>query len=76
MYFHQMFEELPNKMLNSTTTPVGTAQVRDYEHMLELINAILTTAPTFNKTGSRRISHQRHPRLADGNVWRICGFLK
>ena len=33
------------------THPIGTPQVRDYKHMLELINGILTTAPTFNKTG-------------------------
>lgn len=49
MYFHQMFEQLPNKMLFQTT-PAGRPQVRDYEHMLQLINAILTTAPTYNKT--------------------------
>ena len=50
MYFHQMFEELPHTP-QFRETPVGRPQVRDYEHMLALINRILTTAPSFNKTG-------------------------
>lgn len=50
MLFHQMFEELPRKAL-FRTTPIGTPQVRDYKHMLALINCILTTAPVFNQTG-------------------------
>jgi len=50
MYFHQMFEELP-RSAQFLTTPTGDAQVRDYKEMLALISAILTTAPTFNKTG-------------------------
>ena len=32
-------------------TPTGDPQVRDYVHMLALINAVLTTAPGFDKTG-------------------------
>ncbi len=50
MLFHQMFEELPRKA-QFRTTPIGTPQVRDYEHMLALINNILTTAPAFDQTG-------------------------
>lgn len=50
MLFHQMFEELPRKA-QFRTTPTGTPQVRDYEHMLALINNILTTAPAFDQTG-------------------------
>jgi len=50
MFFHQMFEELP-RSAQFRETPMCAPQVRDYRHMLELINAIMTTAPTFNKTG-------------------------
>jgi phosphatidylserine decarboxylase len=50
MFFHQMFEELPQTS-QFHDTPMGSPQVRNYNHMLELINGILTTAPTFNKTG-------------------------
>lgn len=50
MFFHQMFEELP-RTAQFNKTPIGTPQVRDYIHMLELINSIMTTAPIFDKTG-------------------------
>jgi phosphatidylserine decarboxylase len=50
MYFHQMFEQLPRGAKYQVTT-LGRPQVRDYQHMLRLINGILTTAPGFNKTG-------------------------
>ena len=50
MFFHQMFEQLP-RTLKFRFTPMWTPQVRDYTHMLELINGIMTTAPAFNKTG-------------------------
>ena len=50
MYFHQMFEQLPNTAI-FRSNPMGRPQVRDYLHMLELINAVMTTAPAFNKTG-------------------------
>jgi phosphatidylserine decarboxylase len=50
MLFHQMFEELPGRA-QFRTTPIGSPQVRDYEHMLALINRIMTTAPVFNQTG-------------------------
>ena len=50
MFFHQMFEQLP-RTPQFRETPIGRPQVRHYEHMLALINSVLTTAPTFNKTG-------------------------
>jgi phosphatidylserine decarboxylase len=50
MFFHQMFEELP-RTSQFHDTPMGKPQIRDYNHMLELISGIMTTAPTFNKTG-------------------------
>ena len=50
MLFHMMFEQLPNRK-KFRTTPVGDPQVRDYEHMLALINEVMTTAPEYNETG-------------------------
>lgn len=50
MYFNQMFMDLPRSP-QFLTTPTGDPQVRNYKEMLALISAILTTAPTFNKTG-------------------------
>ena len=51
MLFHQMFEELPPKPPYNKD-PTGMApQVRDYIHMLELFNAIMTRAPEFNESG-------------------------
>lgn len=50
MLFHQMFEEVPRKP-QFRRTPAGAPQIRDYRHMLLLINAIMTTAPEYNTTG-------------------------
>lgn len=50
MWFHQMFAQVP-RTGQFSETPMGTPQVRDYKHMLDLINEVLTTAPEFNKTG-------------------------
>ncbi len=50
MNFHRMFEELPDTK-RFRRTPIGTPQVRDYVHMLRLINHVLTTAPEYNRTG-------------------------
>lgn len=50
MWFHQMFAEVPEKP-RFDTSPIGTPQVRDYTHMLTLINEVLTTAPAYNETG-------------------------
>ncbi len=48
--FALMFAEVPNKPPYNKT-PTGKPQVRDYQHMLELINAIMTMPPEFNTTG-------------------------
>ena len=50
MLFSQMFTQVPRKppFLND---PTGKPQIRDYHHMLQLLNRIMTTAPEFNKTG-------------------------
>ena len=46
MFFHQMFSEIPKKYKK---TPTHKRQVRNYDHMLRLINHILTKAPEFNE---------------------------
>ena len=46
MLFSEMFDQIPHKPPYDKTSE-GKPQVRDYHHMLELINAILTTAPEF-----------------------------
>lgn len=48
MLFNQMFKQIPRRF---KTDPSGKPQVRDYLHFLELLNAIMTKAPEFNKTG-------------------------
>jgi phosphatidylserine decarboxylase len=50
MLFHQMFEEVPRKPPYNKD-PTGKPQVRDYRHMLRLVNHIMTKAPEFNETG-------------------------
>ena len=50
MFFNQMFEQVPKKPPYNKS-PTGKPQVRDYHLMLRLINAIMTKAPEFNKTG-------------------------
>lgn len=44
MYFIQMFEEIPNKR-PYWRDPTGTKQIRDYKHMLQVINHIVSRAP-------------------------------
>ncbi len=51
MLFHQMFEEVPTKPPYNKDPTKQAPQVRDYVHMLELFNAIMTRAPEFNETG-------------------------
>lgn len=50
MLFTEMFEQVPNKA-PYTTDPSGMPQIRDYNHMLWVLNHIMTKAPEFNKTG-------------------------
>lgn len=50
MYFHQMFEQIPHKAKFSHD-PTGNPLVKDYFHMLQYINQVMTKAPEFNKTG-------------------------
>lgn len=50
MLFNQMFEQVPNKPPYNND-PTGRPQVKDYNHMLQLLNHIMTRAQEFNKTG-------------------------
>lgn len=50
MLFHQMFDQVPRKA-HYNNNPAGKPQVRDYQHMLQLINQIMTKAPEFNESG-------------------------
>ncbi|MFA6189759.1 MAG: phosphatidylserine decarboxylase family protein [Sulfuricurvum sp.] len=48
MLFNQMFEQVPAKY---NMSPTGKPQVRDYHHMLKMINAVMTKAPEFDSSG-------------------------
>jgi phosphatidylserine decarboxylase len=50
MLFSQMFEQVPRRPPYDKD-PTGKRQVRDYQHMLQLLNAIMTHAPQFDQTG-------------------------
>jgi phosphatidylserine decarboxylase len=50
MLFNQMFEQVPRRPPYDKD-PTGKCQVRDYQHMLQLLNTILTHAPEFDQTG-------------------------
>ncbi len=50
MLFNQMFSQVPHKPPYNKN-PAGGHQVRDYRHMLRLLNAIMTQAPEYNDTG-------------------------
>lgn len=47
-----MFDQVPKKKPYSKD-PTGNRQVHDYEHMLQLLNHILTTAPSWNDKSHR-----------------------
>lgn len=42
-----MFDQIPHKKPYSLD-PVGNRQVRDYEHMLQLMNHLITAAPLWS----------------------------
>src|SRR5499427_10174207 len=50
MLFNQMFEQVP-KRPPYDKDPTGKCQVRDYQHMLQLLNTMMTHAPEFDQTG-------------------------
>ncbi|KAJ7612318.1 phosphatidylserine decarboxylase family protein [Mycena polygramma] len=44
MYFNQMWDEVPRKP-KYAKDPTGTRQIRDYVHMLDVLNHVLTKGP-------------------------------
>ncbi|MBU2555691.1 MAG: phosphatidylserine decarboxylase family protein [Bacteroidetes bacterium] len=50
MLFNLMFDQVPEKA-PYVNDPTGKPQIRDYNHMLQLINHVMTMAPEYNKTG-------------------------
>ncbi|KAK2591585.1 hypothetical protein QQS21_010713 [Conoideocrella luteorostrata] len=48
MYFVQMFDEIPRKH-PYWKDPTGTKQIRNYEHMLQVLNHIVTRAPEWTE---------------------------
>jgi phosphatidylserine decarboxylase len=50
MLFNQMFEQVPRRAPYDKD-PTGKPQVRDYRHMLQLLNTVMTHAPEFDETG-------------------------
>jgi phosphatidylserine decarboxylase len=50
MLFHQMFDQIPRKPPYNKD-PTGRPQVRDYRHMLQLLNTVMTHAPEFDRSG-------------------------
>jgi phosphatidylserine decarboxylase len=50
MLFSQMFEQVPRRPPYNAD-PTGKPQVRDYQHMLQLLNTLMTHAPEFDQTG-------------------------
>jgi phosphatidylserine decarboxylase len=49
MLFNQMFEQVPRKPPYNKD-PTGKPQVRDYRHMLQLLNTVMTHAPEYDQT--------------------------
>lgn len=50
MLFNAMFDEIPQTK-QYLMDPTGDAQVRDFDHMLDLLNHVLTTAPAWTDAG-------------------------
>ena len=46
MYFTAMFQEVPYKHIYARD-PTGRKQIRDYEHMLEVLNHVFGSAPVW-----------------------------
>ncbi|OQV02280.1 hypothetical protein CLAIMM_07505 isoform 2 [Cladophialophora immunda] len=54
MLFESMFEQVPNKEpYNNDPRGQGHPEVRDYNHMLRVINHILTTPPSWSESSAR-----------------------
>lgn len=62
MLVSAMFEQIPNKD-PYTNDPLGRPQIRDYRHLLEVINHIIVTGPKWN-TAAYRAGYGALPILA------------
>lgn len=79
MLFNQMFEQVP-KRAPYDKDPAGKPQVRDYRHMLRLLNTIMTHAPEFDRSGlvgcptimgkNRGSTQATSPSMHDSRRWR------
>lgn len=47
-----MFDQVPNKK-PYTNDPTGRAQIRDYHHLLQVLNHLITTGPTWTDKAER-----------------------
>lgn len=52
LLFTSMFQQIPKKK-NYSKDPSGQSQIRDYEHLIHVLNHILTTAPSWNDKSER-----------------------
>ena len=73
MYFHQMFEQLPTRCC--FRPPLRTAASARLRADAGVDQRDLDHRANFQQDRSRRLSHQRHPRLADGNVGGFAAFF-
>jgi len=48
LLFNSMFEQIPNKKPYKSN-PADQYQIRDHDHMLQLMNHLLTTAPSYSE---------------------------
>ncbi|KAL7420097.1 hypothetical protein Q5752_005062 [Cryptotrichosporon argae] len=54
MLFEQMFDQVPKGKKYLTDASGENAQVRDFEHLLKLLNHVLTTAPAWTDNGHKK----------------------
>lgn len=52
LLFSSMFEQVPSKKPYSND-PTGHRQIHDYDHMLQLLNHLMTTAPSWSDQSQR-----------------------
>lgn len=52
LLFSSMFEQIPRKKVYSKDAS-GDSQIRGYEHLLQVLNHVLTTAPSWNNKSER-----------------------
>ncbi|ORY23712.1 Phophatidylserine decarboxylase-domain-containing protein [Naematelia encephala] len=53
MLFNSMFEEIPHNKTYLTDPTGQTATVRDFDHLVKLLNHVITTAPRWTDAGNK-----------------------